>query len=287
MEAPASRGRALLTTRQQLAAELGRLRDQAGISGRELGQRVGISQSKVSRIESGSILPSLPEVRAWAEVVGTPRHVRHRLTDLAEAAFTEVRAWRLALRERGHLQDDVRDREARAELIRTFQPSLVPGLLQTAEYAREVFSLFQVPYDDAEAARVLTARLDRQRVLFEPGRRAEFLLTEAALRWRPDLPEPLALAQLDRLRTLSTLDSISVGILTQRGTATTAIPHGFVMYSTASGTLVTVETVHAELVVTDPGDVALYEDRWSLLHRMAIFGDDARAFLATLRPASR
>ena len=69
MNTVASDGAEHRTKRERLATELRRLRDQAGISGRDLAHRVGISQSKVSRIESGTVIPSLPEVTAWGEAV--------------------------------------------------------------------------------------------------------------------------------------------------------------------------------------------------------------------------
>src|SRR5262245_37379524 len=119
------------TNRQILAAELWRLRDQAGVSGRELAQRIGISQSKVSRIESETTIPSLPEGKAWTEALGAPSETQDRLAVLTEAAFTEVHTWRTALKTRAHLQGEINEREARARTVRTFQPSVIPGLLQT------------------------------------------------------------------------------------------------------------------------------------------------------------
>src|ERR1044072_3627544 len=92
--------------RERLAAELRRLRDIAGVSGRDLAQRVGISQSKVSRIESGAVVPSLPEVTAWGKELGVSVEAQGRLTALIEAAYNEVHPWGSAMR-RGTLQDSI------------------------------------------------------------------------------------------------------------------------------------------------------------------------------------
>src|ERR1051326_528746 len=83
---------------QRLAGELRRLRDLSGLSGRELARRMGTSQSKGSRIESGTTAPSLPEVTAWASAIGVSTEVHDSLVVLAEAASTEVQSWRDALR---------------------------------------------------------------------------------------------------------------------------------------------------------------------------------------------
>ncbi|WP_395111500.1 helix-turn-helix domain-containing protein [Actinomadura sp. SCN-SB] len=281
--------------RGQLASELRRLRGMSGISGRDLAARLGISQSKVSRIESGATMPSLPEVTAWVRTVSGDDETERRLIAITEAAFTEVQAWRAALRDRSHLQDETLERESRTSRSQTFQPSVVPGLLQTAEYARRVFTLFrEIPYGPAELAAAVAGRLDRQLALFQEGRRFDFLITEAALRWRPGPPQ-LLLAQLDRVASLSTLDNVRIGVIPSDAEAVTYTSHGFVIFnddreaagtgdtgSEGSDSYVTVDLIHARLNVTGPDDVELYRRRWELLSEMALSGDDARAFLARL-----
>lgn len=277
------------STRERLAAELRRMRALSGLSGRDLARRLGISQSKVSRIESGATVPSLPEVNGWMAAVDAGAETARRLVALTEAACTEVSAWRTALRDRPHLQDQVLDRENRTSRSQTFQPSVVPGLLQTAEYARRVFALFdEVPYGDAELAAAVAGRLNRQLALYQEERRFEFVISEAALRWRPG-PVRLLLAQLDRIASLSTLENVRVGVVPSDAEAITYLSHGFVIaYGGADDEArVTVEAAHAKLSITGPEDVELYRRRWALLSRMTLFGDDARAFLARLGTALR
>lgn len=268
---------------QQLAQELRRLRSLAGISGREFAQRIGVSQSTISRIEAGRLVPALPVVLAWGEEVGASVDAREKLRLLTEAAHAGVSRWHSALRERDHLQDDIRAQEAAARVVRVFQPSVVPGLLQTAEYARRVFSLFQVPYSDEGLAAALAARMDRQLALYDTARRFEFLVTEAALRWRPG-PPSLLVAQLGRIAALGTLDNVSIGVIPHDTEAITFMSHGFAIYDLEDDDppVVSVETVHANLAVRAAQDVALYQERWSLLHRMAVFDDAAEKVLASV-----
>jgi transcriptional regulator with XRE-family HTH domain len=284
--ASVSRGEEPEGGRHLLAAELVRLRRQAGVSGRELAARIGISQSKVSRIESARTIPVVPEVSAWVDALGASRQTRAQLVRMAEAVHTQVLAWRVARQSRSHLQDEIAAREAGATVVRTFQPSLVPGLLQTADYARRVFELGQIPYGQQDAAGALAARLDRQVALYGAGRKFEFLITESALRWSPGSARILA-AQYDRIASLTTLENVSIGLipLANRESAATSIPHSFIIYHGHDGgpdTFVTVETIHADVVVNFPDDVGLYEARWNLLEQTAIFGDEARRFLMTL-----
>jgi len=275
--------------RQRLAVELRQLRDLAGISGRELALRIGISQSKVSRIESGTATPSLPDVEKWAEAVGAPLDKRELLITLTKAAFTEVHTWRTALHGRTHLQDDLQELERSALRVSVYQPTVVPGLLQTAEYARRVFSMFQPAYAESDIPAVLAGRLDRQLALYEENRTFDFLITEAALRWRPG-PVRLLLAQMDRIASVSTLDNVSIGLIPHAVQAVTSIPHGFVILDSGNDerddetddeTFVLVETVHANLTIKGE-HVTLYQNQWSLLWQTAIFNDEARAFLAEL-----
>ncbi len=271
-------------TRARLSSELRRLRGLAGVSGRDLGRQIGISQSKVSRIESGLTMPSLPEVTAWAEALDVPAQTREMLVALTEMAFTEVRSWRAALRERPHLQGEVQDREARARRSCVFQTSTVPGLLQTPEYARRVFSLFEIPYSPDDLAAAVAARLDRQLILYDEAKEFRFLITEAALRWRPG-PRSVQRAQLDRIAALSTLHNVTVGLIPQDRQAVTFTSHGFVIYEgdvDDKDAFVEVETIHANLIVNDPEDVRLYQERWTALALMAVSEDEARRLLADL-----
>jgi transcriptional regulator with XRE-family HTH domain len=267
--------------RHQLAAELRRSRELAGLSGRDLAQRIGISQSKVSRIESGATVPSLPEVTAWARAVQAPADRRQLLMALTEMAYTEVQSYRQALQARTHIQDEIEERELRARRVCTFQPSVVPGLLQTAEYARRIFSMAAPAYAVDDIAAVLSARLRRQLALYEEDKQFEFVITEAALRWRPG-PVKLLLAQLDRISSLATLDNVSIGLIPLRGQAISPVSHGFVIYHVDDGdwdAFVEVETIHANLIVNDPDNVGLYQQRWTQLAKMAVFDDDARTLL--------
>src|SRR5579863_6591428 len=88
----ASAGGAEREQAQRLAGELRRLRDLSGLSGRELARRMGTNQSRVSRIESGATVPSLPEVSAWASAIGASTGVHDSLVALAEAASTEAQS---------------------------------------------------------------------------------------------------------------------------------------------------------------------------------------------------
>lgn len=272
----------LMSKRRRLGSELRRHREQAGVSGRRMAERIGISQSKVSRIETGAAIPTLPQVKAWAAAVGASSSVTEALLVLTDATYTEVHPWSDALRDQVHLQDDIQELENRTGLKRIYEPSVVPGLLQTAEYARRVFTMFQPSYAERDIPAVVAARIDRQVALFDPARRFEFLITEAALRWRVG-PAGLLRSQLDRISSLATLENVSIGLIPQAAPALTHVPHGFVIFEAADDeddAFVLVETVDSNHTVGAAPRVALYHHHWSLLGQMAVYDAAARDLLA-------
>jgi transcriptional regulator with XRE-family HTH domain len=228
----------------------------AGVNGRDLAQRAGLSQTKVSRIETGRGVPTLPEVMAWATAVDAPEETREHLRRFTVAAYTDVATYRDSLAELPHSQDKVREIEATARTIRNYQPEIVPGLLQTAEYARQVFRLVD-PHGEMDHAAATAGRMRRQDALYDPNRRFEFLIHESALRWRP-VSRPSLAAQLDRIGSVSTLANVTLGVI-PAGVEAPAVPyHGFVLYTDREDDhdpIVNVELVHGEATIADVDDV--------------------------------
>jgi transcriptional regulator with XRE-family HTH domain len=285
MTVPSDHGDAAHDKRRRLAAELRLLRDLHGITGRELARNIGISQSKVSRIEAGAALPSIAEVTAWSRALGASDETQRLLETLTDAARTEVETWQDALEGGKRLQDDTREMEATATGTRTFQSVMVPGLLQTPDYAQRVVTMSKERLPQVDVPSAVAERMNRQLIFYEEDKQFEFLITEGALRWRPG-PARLLLAQLDRIATMSTKDNVSIGIIPLLQTEATApIWHPFVIlesHDDDTPAVVRVEVAHARLVVRAPDDLELYDKEWSWLRRMARFDDEARAFLTEL-----
>jgi transcriptional regulator with XRE-family HTH domain len=268
------------SARQALAHELKRLRLLTGLSGRELGRRASISQSKVSRVEAGTALPTAPEVERWGRALDAPVETVRLLVALAGNAQLEAHSWAAALHGRKHLQHEIGGWEAEATIVRTYQPSVVPGLLQTADYARRVFS-FSPRYDEDALAAAVAGRMDRQLALHKPGKTFEFVVTEAALRWRPGPPDVL-IAQLDRLMSISTLDNVVLGLIPLDREALATYSHGFVIYEGDGEAVVSLEMIHGPTTLDAVDDVKPYRHRWSLLQEMSLFGEEARGLLDDL-----
>jgi transcriptional regulator with XRE-family HTH domain len=265
------------TQRTQLGAELRRVRMLAGLSGRKIARATGLSQARVSRIERGVSVPSLPEAAAWAAAAGVSDDRRAVILALAEAAVNEVTTFRARLSHGlAAVQDSVRDLEASARVIRNFQPGIIPSLLQTADYARRIMAFADITSGGGHGAAV-AARLSRQQALHDPARSFEFLVTEAALRYRPGPPATLT-AQLDHLAAVATLETITFGVIPADAQMHAITRCGFILYEDRTGDqppVAAVETPHASLHATDPADVALYRDQLARLRESAVNGAGA------------
>lgn len=260
---------------------LRKLRARAGhLTGKQFAAGLGWPQSRVSRIETGSQTATDDDVIAWCQATDTPESVVSELLAELREIRIEAASWRRQLRT-GHTakQEAVRGTEVAAARIRAFEFALLPGLVQTPEYARRVLAiharLHEASPDVEQAVRV---RMQRQQVLYDPDRSIELLVAEAALRWPVGPPEVMA-AQLDRLLTVGGLSTVRFGIIPQ-GVATPVIPmHGFWIMDDRS---VVIETIDSEITAEDPADIALYHRVMDELWTVAAEGDDARTLLAQL-----
>ena len=261
--------------REEFGAGLRRLRETAGLNGKELAARLGWPASKVSRLEHGRQTPSAQDVTAWAHAVGTSVTVLDELLTSLRSVRFEYTAWsRRMSRGTASRQHASASLEASTSLIRAFEPAMVPGLLQTPDYARHVLSnvvqLRQIPNDVEHGVRL---RLQRQQALYDSSKRFRFLLTEAALRYQPCPPEVLR-AQLDRLVTLAELDTVELAVIPFAARLPIAPVNGFWLFD---DNLVLVETLSAELTLRDRDDVQLYgkvfQELWTVSFSETVLHD--------------
>jgi transcriptional regulator with XRE-family HTH domain len=249
--------------REQLGRKLRDLRLRAGLSGDALAAQTGLSQSKVSRVERGLSLPSVEELRAWATATEASGSELRDLLGFVEQVATSATSWRvlhqLGLAEK---QQEIAELEQQAIEIRTFQPSMIPGLLQTADYARRMLteSFPGITMQDIQA------RMERQAILYDESKRFAFVITEAALRWKPGDTDMRP--QLDRLTSMASLPNVTILVL-PIGVGSLPILHPFVIWHLEDEVTVSVETYSAELWVTELREVDRYREVWQRLSETA------------------
>jgi hypothetical protein len=228
-------------------------------------------------------MPSLADIDSWARVTGASPQRHREVRELAEAAAVETISWsRAARRGLPELQQDVRELEATSATIVNYQPTIVPGLLQTAEYARRLVSS-GYPGGRPDMSAAITARLDRQAILYDDSKRLEFVIAEAALRWRLG-PSQMMLAQLDRIANVATLPNVTVGIIPQMTEIAVWHIHGFAILDDRSDgpAVVRVETLTTGLSISDPEAVERYRQAFRRLKDAAVLNDEAGELIRAL-----
>jgi transcriptional regulator with XRE-family HTH domain len=270
-------------TQRQLALRLRDVRKDAGLNQEQMAERCGWTQSKVSKIENTRSVPQVADVEAWARAAGLGGDERAALVDLAGRALTSILDWRSELRQgRAARQDEIRDLEARMSAIRTYQPLIVPGLLQTPEYTRRVFMLGRkVEHGDIDAD--VRARMRRQEILYQPDKTLRFVICEPALRWRVG-PLPVVLGQLDRLASLMDLPNLEIGLIPWSTEATVLHYTGFQIFGEPGQDemVVSVETLTRGLYTRDIDQVKQALDKFAQMQEACLYGAEAHALISSV-----
>jgi transcriptional regulator with XRE-family HTH domain len=259
-----------------LGQRLRELRQQARLSGRQLADELSWPPSKVSKLENAHQTPSDDDIRDWTRATNGQAETEALLASLHTLEVQHAE-WRRVLRAgmRPH-QNELAELDQKTRLFRAFEATVIPGLLQTAEYARARFAegsrVLRLPNDIDEAMR---GRIRRQEILYRPDKRFHFVLTEAALRMRLCPPEVM-LGQLDRLVTFSALPNVRLGIIGFETRYATSPWHGFWLYDNDR---VLVETYSAALNLAQPQEIALYSSVFGELAAVASYGRPARAII--------
>jgi transcriptional regulator with XRE-family HTH domain len=263
--------------REALGHRLRDLRKDAGLTGRQLALAAGWHNSKVSKIEYGRQTPTEDDIRLWCRQTDSVDQVDDLIVAARdiEAMYVE---WRRRLRTGTKArQEKSLSIEGGTELIRWYEPVLVPGLLHTAEYAtaimRRVVDFYDIP-DDVEAG--VSARMERQQILYRPGHRFHFVLAEQALRTFVGDREVM-IGQLDRLLAVMSMASVRLGIISAQSPYTVPT-NQFIAFDDR---LVHVEAISAEIAVTQPREIALYLRAFSALADAALYGPAARALITS------
>ena len=276
-----------MVRRRRLGAELRTLRDQAGLTGEQVIERVGwASASKLSRIENGRTRPDLSDIFDLLDLYGVTGADREKLIAIGRDA-ANTRGWWRSFADLGHRQRGYAELEAGVVELRQYQQSVIPGLLQTAGYARTRVRSELPIHGNLDAAAEVAARQVRQAVLTtEDPPHYHAVIDETALRRHAASAEVMA-EQLARLAKLSALPSVTLRVLplTVR-IGDYYLPHSsFSLYRFADPEdpdIVVLETLTSDLHLGDDEDVSRYRLLFDWLAAAALSPEDSVTFLAEL-----
>ncbi|MGH3247566.1 MAG: helix-turn-helix domain-containing protein [Trebonia sp.] len=271
--------------RRRLAAELRRLRTDARLTVEDVAGRLQWPGSKVSRIENRQVGVSPRDLRKLLDLylVQDPAY-REQLLDMGRRA-TE-RGWWQSYSGLLPALGNLIGLEAEAATIRTYEPELIPGLLQTADYARAVIRT-GYPADTTEQIdRRVEIRLERQEALTRtdpPPPKVSVVLNEGVLARRVGSPDVMR-GQLEHLIRERDRGNVVIQVLPFSTGEHPAMVGPFTMLTfldPADPGVVNVENVLGALAMEHPEEIRAYEEVWSALQARAVSPDDSRAVIKT------
>ncbi len=267
--------------RARLGTRLRELRASRFPSGSAMARHLGWQQTKVSKFELGTQLPTPEELDLWVAAVDAGEAERAELGGLLTHARVTYSVWADVYRARGIAarQAQIGAAEASATVIREYQPAMMPGLVQTVAYAREMLSAPGGPVligaTPESIEELIVERVKRQELLYQPGRQVQIVLGEAALRVHFGSVNTLR-GQLDRLVMLAGLDSVDLRVLLTAEPSPILPLAGFSLHD---NDVLYVETLTGEQRIDNPEEVAAHAKAFDLLRGAAATGPDAVALI--------
>ncbi|WP_239394493.1 helix-turn-helix transcriptional regulator [Frankia sp. CiP3] len=248
--------------RRRLGAELRVLRDSAGVRPEEAAAVLECSVSKISRIELGRVSVRTKDLRALLDRYGvTDKAQRDALFALARQS-SQPGWW--------HAFGDAVPRwfeiyiglEADAAYISKYDHQLVPGLLQTAEYAREIIRVHQPTISEDDLDAKVALRMERQKRLTESDPPHLMVVLDEAVLRRPVGGAETMSAQLAHLIEANRLPTVTVQVLPYSAGAHPAMGSAFMILGFPDASdheVVYIEELRSSLYIEDPTDVREYQ----------------------------
>ena len=270
--------------RRRLALELRRLREAARLTCEEVAEHLECSASKISRVETGRVSVAPRDVRDMLELYNVPAAQREGLVQLARDS--RQKGWWHAFSDTMQPQFATYvGLESAASEIRIYEVSLIPGLLQTEDYARAVIrsGMMGSPGEDVE--RAVALRMARQpAVTRDDPPKVWAVVDEAALRRRVGGAGLMRL-QLEHLLAQAALPNVAVQVIPFTGGAHPAMGRPFIILvfpERVDTDVVYLEDLTSALYVEDVAEVDRYNVFFNHLRATALSFDDSAALITSV-----
>jgi transcriptional regulator with XRE-family HTH domain len=269
---------------RQLAAELRRLRETAGLTGDEVAARLSWSPAKISRIETARTMVSPADLQAVLDLYEVSGGNRDRLTELGRAA--RQRGWWDTYADLlGPEYATLIALESDAQMVRWYAAQIVPGLLQTEDYAREIIRSTLLISPPGEIERKVQVRMSRQRVLdAEVPPRLSVILDESVLRRAVGSAEVMR-EQLRHLVQAASRPNVDLRVLPYAAGAHPSVTGEFTILSFPerdAPDVVYLENMTSNIYVEREAEVFLYTLVFERLAPMAMGPEDSVSLITEL-----
>jgi transcriptional regulator with XRE-family HTH domain len=263
---------------------LRKLRVGAGLSGAELAKAVGMSASKISRVETGENGIYFDDVEKLLDFFEVKGKRRVEVLDLARNA--EQRGW---LRVHGpELPQDWQtwiDFESEASALSMYGPLTIPGLLQTAEYAHAIIQATGPGLSDDRTATLVASRMARTSLLTRSRPLKLYAIIEESVLTRPIGDDEALARQLNHLADSAARPNITVRIVPTEAGLHPGLNGPFVIMDyDDEASLVLLEHKAINLFLDEQEHIDAYGASWEELSRLAYDGD---ASVEVIRAAAK
>jgi transcriptional regulator with XRE-family HTH domain len=263
-----------------VAGELRRLRARSGHSCATVGAALGISASKISRIETNRIGLQADEVAALLGFYQVAKPVREELLELvrraAEPGWWQVQGSRLP-----ELWQELNDFERAATAITNYEPLLIPGLLQTADYAGALIAAANPALSEDEVESRVALRTTRQALLGRPRPPRLLVLIEECVLRRVVGDAGLMRRQVRHLEDAATRPNVTVQVVPTAAGAHPGLEGPFAILEFGRDpTLVYLENRQGSVILEEDGDIDRARIALRHLQQIALSPEDSLALLA-------
>ena len=252
-----------------------------GITVEDAANHLLVSASKISRIETGQRNITARDIRDLAALYQLTDEERELLAELAVSG--KARAWWQPFNLPYYYATYV-GLEADATSIRDFAIGVLPGLLQTAQYAEVVVRAAALDRSDESVRQRVQTRLERQRrVLHEAGTNFSAMIDEGALRRVVGGPAVMQ-DQLKTLVAVSELPNVSIRVVPFAAGPLPVPTNKFIILSfDGPPDLVFLESLTGQLVLERESDLEPYHDAYAALQQLALPAGDSYDRLLSLQ----
>jgi transcriptional regulator with XRE-family HTH domain len=269
--------------RRRLGTALRRLREETDLTLEDVGRRIGHGASKLSRIESATRGVKQADLQQLLDLYGvTDPSLRDFLAALARDGAKRG-WWQTYDLEPAYA--DLISLEADAAAMYTYEPLLIPGLLQTAAYARAAVGAISMTATPEAVSALVDVRMARQSVLTSPEPlKVRAIVHEAAL-WTSVPGTGTMREQLQRLLDITENPHVTVQVIPKEAALHPGTIGGFTVLGFAQPGLdvVLLENMDSSLYIEEPADVTRYREAFERLTATALPFDKSADLIGEIK----
>ncbi len=270
---------------RRLAAEMRRLRESSEMTREEVSERTSINEATIYRLETARVRrPQKRTLMALLDLYGVVDPHREELLTLGREA--EQQGWLQPYHaELPELYTTYIGFEAEARSVSNYESLLVPGLLQTEAYAHAVITGGLPMASESEVEQRVQARMERQRLLSEPGTLKLWAIIDEAALHRQVGSRDVMRRQLTHLIKAANEPNVTVQVIPFSAGAHPGMPGSFVLLdfpNPADPDVVHIDSLAGDLFLEKEADLRRYRLLFEHLRAVASGPDQTTRLLATL-----